>query len=275
MENNKINYWKLRSICYTVLKTMARSEFYSMQYWTREYFECWKKNCLVWFLTFNCYCIQAVPFIFVSRKFNNTIHLHVMKKKIRTVRIIFLALISFAVPVRNLSCQSWTRRITRRIRDACRNIATVKIERFRRARWARRNGCKFVLRDIKTQKERERKWGDKIEAKEQEERSAASCKRGKKIRASRGLPSLLSKTGTQRTRIRSSSRNEWPSEKLAERSFSFNTRIQITPIKSRGMRHRRRRNCRLQSRDHDEFYLVRAAGDANLVAYHKERIAFV
>lgn len=42
-----------------------------------------------------------------------------------------------------------------------------------------RDGCKFVLRVIKGQRERERgrgkkKWEDKIEAKKQEERSATS-----------------------------------------------------------------------------------------------------
>lgn len=48
---------------------------------------------------FNCHCIQALPFNFVSRQFNDiSVRLHVTKKKIREVRITFLALTSFAVP---------------------------------------------------------------------------------------------------------------------------------------------------------------------------------
>lgn len=127
------------------------------------------------FLVLSCHYIQTLLLNFVSRKFNNIRLLYVMKKeirKVRTVRIIFLALTSFAVPVRNLSCQSRTRRITRRTHYACRNIATVKIERFCWTKWAKR-GCKFA-RHKETERERKKKWKDKIEAKEHEDRNAAN-----------------------------------------------------------------------------------------------------
>lgn len=88
---------------------------------------------------FNCHCIQAVPFNFVSRQFNNiSVRLHVTKEKIRKYELHFWHLHRLQFQARNLSCQSQTRRITRRIRDACRDVATVKIERSRRTSWAKR-----------------------------------------------------------------------------------------------------------------------------------------
>lgn len=173
---------------------------------------------------FNCRCIH-LSFNFVSRKFNNVSSVCHEKKirKVRTVRIIFLALASFAVPARNLSCQSWTRWITRQIRDACHNVVTVKIERFCGTRWMKRMQIHPARR-----RGREKK-NEKIKLK----RGSRGKMRGKsQMREEDELVPLAifltsSKTGTQRARIQSSSRNGIgrPSEKLAERSVSFTTRV--------------------------------------------------
>lgn len=189
-----------------------------------------KDRFMYWrFLVFNCHYIQTLLFNFVSRKFNNIRPFAVCHEERDTNSTNYISgtyIVCSSSPQFILSIVNKTDNETDPLCVPQRaNVGFCDCQN--RTFFVEPDGrnADANSRDIKRQRGKGRKNGKtklKRRSTRTEMRQVAS--EGRRS-TSRDLPFPSSKTGTQRARIRGSSRNGRPSEKLAERPFSFATRV--------------------------------------------------